>query len=200
MRVLGITGSVGAGKSFLLEHIKKTYPARIVMADLVAHEVMEKGQPCYEKLVSSFGSGILQTDGSIDRQKLAEVIFSSPEKRTRLNQIVHPAVKEEIRRRICEEQKHQQTRLFVIEAALLLEDGYQEICEEIWYIYTSEEKRRERLKKQRGYSEEKIRKINASQSSEEFFKSRCQQWIDNNGSQDAACAQLDGLLEQFLKG
>ena len=90
----------------------------------------------------------------------------------KLNAIVHPAVKEYIKRAI-EKEREYGTPFFVIEAALLIEDKYDEICDELWYIYADEQTRIERLKLHRGYSEEKIRDLFANQLSEEEFFQHC---------------------------
>ncbi|HBA63795.1 MAG TPA: dephospho-CoA kinase, partial [Lachnospiraceae bacterium] len=93
----------------------------------------EPGTECYKQIIGDFGAGILQEDGRIDRPALAEIVFGHPKELEKLNAALHPAVKEEVRRRI-EEEKKRGTALFILEAALLLEDGYDRICDEIWYI------------------------------------------------------------------
>ena len=110
-----------------------------------------------------------------------------------LNEIVHPQVKVEVNRQIMEEQK-KDTPLFVIESALLPESGYEDVCEEMWYIYTKEAVRRERLKASRGYSDERITSMIASQNSEEMFRKVCTHVIDNSGDFKDTEKQIGEIL------
>ena len=193
MRVIGVTGGVGAGKSTVLSYLKEQYEARIIEADVVGHEVMEPNMPAYDRILREFGKVILDGDGKIDRKLLASIVFADPEKLHRLNAIVHPAVKAEILRRIeCAEK--QQVHLAVVEAALFLEENYDAFCDETWYIYTDEKKRRERLKKSRGYTDERISQILKSQRSHGEFLNRCQYVIDNNGTSEETHRQIDGRM------
>lgn len=196
MKIIGITGGVGAGKSSVLNYIQQNYKARVIMADLVAHKIEEPGHKCYYRIVETFGSSILNADTTINKQKLAQIVFADDEKRIKLNSIVHPFVKEYIMNEINAERESGKVKFFIIEAALLLEDKYDLICDEIWYIYTTEEIRRERLKIARGYSDEKINLIFNSQLSEEDFKIKCDIVIDNNLSEQETNVQIDTALRE----
>ena len=195
MKVIGITGGVGAGKSEILSYIRERYNCRILLADEAAHKVKEKGQPCYEKLVALLSDEILDETGNINKVKMAEKIFSSRELLTKVNGIIHPAVKKLILSAIQEERKSKIHDFFFIEAALLIEEHYDEICDELWYIYTSEKNRRERLKLNRGYSDEKIDNIFASQLSESTYREVCREEIDNNHLPEDAFSQIDALMK-----
>ena len=95
MLFVGITGGVGAGKSEILNYLGRHHGTRVMLADEIAHELMEPGTECFEKLAELFrNEDIFQKDGHFDRKKLASVIFADEEKRNLLNGIVHPAVKE----------------------------------------------------------------------------------------------------------
>ena len=195
MKVIGITGGVGSGKSRVLEYLQSKYRAVICQADQVAWKLQEPGQKCYREIVEFFGSEILSENQEIDRKKLGEIVFSDKSKLEVLNQMMHPAVKEDIKEKIREE-KRKGTDCFVIEAALLLEDNYAEICDEIWYIYTDEQVRRARLKESRKYSDEKINRIMKQQLSEDEFRARCQITIDNRGDFVGTCAQIDEQMNK----
>ena len=110
------------------------------------------------------------------------MIFSGENKRRRLNGIVHPAVKEEILEIYRQELKKGKISYLILEAALLIEDGYDKICDRLWYIDTDKDVRRRRLKESRGYSDEKIDEIFASQLPKEVYREYCSQVIDNNGT------------------
>ena len=195
MKFIGITGGVGAGKSAILDYLKNKPDTKVMLADEIAHEEMVPGTQCYDRLKAEFGTeDIYQKDGFFDRIKLAQVIFSDDEKRKKLNGIVHPAVRKYVIGQAAYERKEGKIKLLVLEAALLIEEHYDEICDELWYIYTSEENRRIRLKKQRNYSDEKINEIFNSQLTDEKFRKACRVVIDNNGTIEAAEAQIEAAL------
>lgn len=193
MRKIGITGGVGAGKSAVLSVFRDNYNSYICIADEVAHLLEAKGQDCYNKLAKAFGQGILDDEGNLDKQKFASIIFSSKEKLAIANGIIHPAVKQYILEKMAEEEA-KGTEYFIVEAALLIEDGYLDILDEIWYVYASEATRRARLKASRGYSDEKIDSIMAKQMSESDFRKYCRREIDNNTTIEAAGQQVMDIL------
>ncbi len=195
MKVIGITGGVGAGKSRILNFLKETFHARVFEADKAGHQVMEPGTKGFREILSVFGQEILGEDGRIDRESLGALVFSDGEKRIRLDRIIHPAVKEMAVEEIARAREEGEASLFVIEAALLIEDHYEEICEELWYIYADRKVRRERLRTFRGYPEEKITAIFESQLSDEKFREHCQEVIDNSGSIEKAYEQIRELLK-----
>ena len=128
MKFIGITGGVGAGKSTILAYLRKNYRVRTLVADEVAHEIMEPGYDCYVRLQKEFAQEkIWLHNGRFNRQRLAEIIFADEEKRERLNDIVHPAVKEYILKEVEKERRSGSTDYVVLEAALLIEDGYGQI-------------------------------------------------------------------------
>ncbi len=195
MKFIGITGGVGAGKSTILAYLRKNYRVRTLVADEVAHDIMEPGYDCYVRLQKEFASEkIWLHNGRFNRQRLAEIIFADEEKRERLNNIVHPAVKEYILKEVEKERRSGSTDYVVLEAALLIEDGYGQICDELWYVYVTEENRRQRLIENRGYSDEKIEQIFAAQLTEGEYRRHCQVVIDNNGPIAQVYLQLAQLL------
>lgn len=193
MRIIGITGGVGSGKSRVLSYIEEKYEAVICQADHVAWELQKPGKSCYIEIVKHFGTAILNADGTIHRGKLGQIVFGNKEELLVLNQIMHPAVKREIVERIQAE-KNKETKYFILEAALLLEEGYNQICDELWYIYADEDTRRLRLKESRFYSDEKIDAIMASQQSEAIFREQCKRVIDNSGNFEDTCYQIDKAI------
>ncbi|RDU22893.1 dephospho-CoA kinase [Anaerosacchariphilus polymeriproducens] len=195
MKVIGITGGVGAGKSFILDYLKNNYGAKLLIADEIGHQVMKKGTTGYEMILKAFTSKILDNQGEISRPILAEIIFSDLEKREILNKIIHPLVKSYIQAEIENFRKIEEIKLVVVEAALLIEDHYETICDEFWYIYTKNEIRKQRLKLSRGYSEEKIEAIFASQASEEMFRKNCSVVIDNNLMPNEVYHQIDLIMK-----
>ncbi len=197
MRLIGITGGVGAGKSEILAFIGKHYKCRIYLADEVAHLVKKKGQHCYRQLVALLGEEILEPGGEIDKKKMATVIFGNEELLEQVNAIVHPQVRIYLEERIKEAAFDEEVELLFIEAALLIEAGYQEIVDELWYVYADRQVRKDRLQKHRGYSEEKIEQIMSSQLTEQEFRASCDFCIDNSGELTESYKQIMEKLEAF---
>ena len=197
MKFIGITGGVGAGKSAILSYLAGKDGVRVMLADEIAHDLMEPGTACYERIRDCFGEEDIWTeDGHFDRPKLAAVIFADEKKRDRLNGIVHPAVKEYVIEQAAKERERGDIQLLVLEAALLIEEHYDEICEELWYIYTAEDIRRARLMESRGYSKEKVQHIFDSQLKESEYRSHCSVVIDNNGDLAETYRQIDKALAE----
>ena len=194
MKVIGITGGVGAGKSEILKFFKEKYHAIVVEADKVGHMLMEPGGACYYSIVEKFGSSILNGDQTINRGKLGKIVFSDEALLAELNKIIHPRVKSHIVSEIAKERAYHRTDLFVVEAALLIEDHYDVVCDELWYIHTDEEVRGKRLKEASGYDDEKIASICANQKSPAEFRSACQVVIDNSGDLADTYRQIEEQL------
>ena len=196
MKVIGITGGVGAGKTQVLEYLNNKYGASICQTDKVAKKMQKKGGECFDAVVEHFGETILNEKGELDRDRLAGIIFNDPEEREAINAIVHPAVKDEIRRKIAhEERKH--TNVFIVESALLIEDNYDEFCDELWYIYVKDETSKKRLVFSRGYDAKKVDDIIASQPSKDIYFKHCDRVIDNNGVFAETMEQLDCAIKDL---
>ena len=197
MRTIGITGGVGCGKSAVIKYIEDHYNARIIFADNLAYELESPGHECYDDIVALLGREILDEDGCIDKRAMAAKIFADPDLLLQVNGIIHPAVKRYILQAVDEEKAAGRYDLFVLEAALLIEEKYYEILDELWYVRCDADIRRGRLKTTRGYSDEKIDQIMSSQCDDETFIRYCAHVIDNNGSLEEAYAQVDALLSDL---
>lgn len=217
MLILGLTGGIGCGKTAVLTILKEEYDAYIIEADRLAHELMEPGKTVYQGIVDAFGMEVLMdadidisapaegnavTDNgqstvnrSIDRKKLGDIVFHDKDKLALLNSISHPLVKEEIVRRI-EEQKDVGKKLFVIEAALLIQDGYKSICDKMCYVYADLDVRISRLCKCRGFTQERAQAVIDSQESEAFYLEACDYKIDNSGSLENTKKDLKHILDE----
>ena len=190
MKIIGITGGVGAGRSTVLDHLEKQYNACVLQADKIGHLVMEPGGICYGQVIALFGKQIIKNDKTIDRKMVSDVVFAHEEMRQKLDDIIHPAVKSYILDKI-EEQKKAGCTLMIVEAALLLEDHYDAFCDKVWYIHTDQEIRIERLMSSRGYTREKAENIIARQATEGFFREHADYIIQNNGDLDETWRQIE---------
>ena len=197
LKFIGITGGVGAGKSEILQYIKKHYLCEIYLADEVAHLVKEPGTECYYRLVGLLGKDVLDDSGRIDKSIMAGKIFSDREILKQVNEIIHPAVKEFLLEKYETAKSNPDIELFFVEAALLIEAGYKPLVDELWYIYADEGVRRERLRQNRGYSEERINGIMDKQLAEEAFRRESDFVIDNSGKLADSYRQIDKKLEAF---
>ena len=191
MMVLGLTGGVGAGKSRILELFSKDYGAQVIQADLVARKLEDPGQPGLAGLVSLFGTGILQKDGTLDRKGFAERIFGNPEALKRVNALIHPLTWNEIKRQIRESSAD----LIVVEAALF-DERSREVCQYLLYVDTQDEIRIQRLMENRGYSRGKCLDIMNTQADRSRFLELADFVIDNSGSLEGSRQQIRQILKK----
>lgn len=193
-KIIGITGGVGAGKSTVLSYIQSKCRCRIIFSDDVGNDIKLKGRPCYEPIVSLLSDDILGDDLEIDKKKMAAKIFANKDLLQKVNDIIHPAVNSYIKGEIEKEKKSNELEYLFIEAALLIENGYDKIVDELWYIYASEEVRRQRLRASRNYSDEKIDDIFKGQLKDEEFRKFADFVIDNSGDAKDTERQIDSKL------
>ena len=196
MKTIGITGGVGAGKSLVLNYLQNHYNARVYLADDIANDLKLPGQSCYYKIIELLGRSIIDSEGLIDKNKMAEKIFSHKELLDEVNRIIHPAVKAYVLSQIELERKKGEIDYFILEAALLIEEGYDRILDELWYIHADTSVRSQRLKETRNYTRDKIDHIMASQLSETEFRKHCKVVINNNSDEEALYSQIDHILEE----
>ena len=123
-------------------------------------------------------------------------MFGDPKELNVLNEIVHPAVKEEVNKKIKKEER-KNTNLLIVESAVLVEDHYNEICDELWYIYVEDAVSRNRLYYSRGYNNKKIDEIIAAQLPKEMFLKACDRVIDNSGIFAETMIQIDQIVKEL---
>lgn len=193
MKVIGLTGGIGSGKSAAAQ-ILAEMGAAVIDADKVAHEVYAPGTTGWDAVVSTFGSDIVGPDGTINRKKLAAIVFAEPQARRRLEGIVHPLVTEEIRRRIDAFRCRGQVHLVVLEAALLLEAGWQELVDQVWLITAPPELVLQRLQRQRAMTPSEVEARQRAQMNDAARRAYAHVVIENSGS----LAQLRKQLEEAL--
>lgn len=194
MKIIGLTGSVGSGKSTVGKWMEQHFPVKLVMTDDVAHRAYEPGSSCYVQLLEEYGEKILAKDQSIDRKKLAEIVFSDEEKMKRLNALIHPWVKAYLAEDMEREKQEETFRWYVIESAILFQSGLDQMCEECWFVDTKDSIRRERLKSSRGYTDEKVDAILEQQKENDSWKTQCKVVIENNEGEQEILEKLKVIL------
>ena len=143
------------------------------------------------------GEEILGPDGEIDKAKMASAIFNNKNLLKKVNNILHPAVNTFIINIVDEERLKNRIDFVFVEAALLIENGYKNIVDELWYIYADEDTRRKRLKDTRGYSDEKIDGIFAQQLNDETYRLNADFVIDNSKDLESASEQINSKLGEW---
>jgi dephospho-CoA kinase len=197
MKVIGLTGGIGSGKSLVANILRDKYKAYILDTDSIAKAQMEPGGASYEEVVDYIGDSILDPDGRINRSKLAAIIFDDKDKRLQINEITHPKVLEQVKAEIQAMRNRGTVPYILVETALMMEAGYDYICDEVWYVYAPEEERRERLKRDRSYTDEKIDSIFQNQSKEEAFRRTYSKVIENVGDISLIEEQVDALIQSL---
>ena len=195
MKVIGITGGVGAGKSTVVGILQKHYTTEYLHCDAIAHDLMERGGSAHEELISVFGEDLVNGDGTLNRSKLYERAFLG-DRVEELNACVHPKVRIYVEERIGTLKAAGFDGLVLIEAALLIEAGYQDICDEMWYVHAPVSMRRARLKANRGYSDERVDSIMEEQASEDVFFAQSDFVVYNDSPQESC---EEHIIEQVEK-
>ena len=194
MRTIGLTGGIGSGTSTVAQMLVAR-GAAFVSADLVGHSSYRKGTPTYERLIEAFGPEIVGADGEIDRQKLGRRVFADPDDRHRRNDLVWPAMAE-IMARDLDELRAKGARVAVLEAAILLEAGWQWLVDEVWVVVVGRESAIRRLEAagmEREHAEARIR----SQLSNEERIYQADVVVENDGTQAELEARVQSLWEQL---
>jgi dephospho-CoA kinase len=190
VKVVGLTGGIGSGKSTVSALLRER-GAVIIDADAVVRELQEPGMPVFVAMVDRFGPGIVAADGSLDRQAVADVVFNDPEALAALNAIVHPAVGAEVHARIA---AHEGTDDLVIADIPLLAEGNSAIkMSGVLVVDVPTETQVQRLLAFRGFSEADARARISRQASREDRLAKADRVIDNGGTPEQLAAQLDDV-------
>lgn len=188
MFVVGLTGGIASGKSTVAGYFRER-GTPVIDADVLGHRTYEPGAEAYSKVIEAFGNDILTPEGTIDRRVLGAKVFGKPQELKRLTDIVWPA----IRRLASEELAELEAAgndLAVLEAAVLLEAGWEDLVDEVWVVVVAPELAVERLRARNGLDEAAAWARIRSQLSNEERARRAQVVIENNGS-------LEELRQRF---
>ena len=190
-KVYGITGGAGTGKSEVMRLLREEFGGFTILSDDVARDLMRRGRTSYDLIVEYFGQEVVGADGELDRARLAQIVFQDKEKLEALGGMTHPYVREEINRMIREAEESGVYRFAALESAILLDAGYENVCDEFWYVYTRPDIRRARMKETRGYSDEKVDAVMRNQMNDEDAILLCDFVIVNNTTLEDVKRQLE---------
>ncbi|MCE7793380.1 dephospho-CoA kinase [Salipaludibacillus sp. CUR1] len=193
--ILGLTGGIATGKSTVSD-IFRNEGIPVIDADIAAREAVEPGEKAYQDIINHFGLSILNEDGTINREKLGRIVFNNEKERKVLNGIVHPAVRQKMKKEAecCKENGHS---LVVMDIPLLIESDLFHMVDDVLVVYVPENIQLERLMERNSYSkEEALKRINA-QLPIEKKRSYASYVIDNSGSREETRQQVKRLLKKF---
>ena len=194
MKVIGLTGGIGSGKSTVSEYLQGK-GAFIIDADKLAREIVEPGKPVLSELVQVFGKEILNSDGSLDRKKLGAIVFSDSDKLKILNKITHKEIYRLTLETLEMLRKEGKAKLVVLDAPLLFEAGMDVHTLETWAIGGDEELRIKLMIERDRITEEEVRARLNNQVSDSERNRRATHQITNDGSTEELFSQVDVLLE-----
>ncbi len=193
--ILGLTGSLGSGKSYVSSLLSR-YQARIICADQIAREVVQPGSEALQQISREFGNEYLLPDGSLNRLKLAELVFSQPDKRKSLEIIIHPKVREREEELI---QQYRHDPFVVLDVPLLYETRADTLCDAVLVVSIDETVREQRLIKDRGMTSSQIQQRLKTQLPQDEKISKADYVIDNSGTREETQQQVEELIQQLRK-
>lgn len=177
MNIIGITGSSGAGKSTICDILEKEYEVKIINADKVAKRLSKRGTKYINEITAKFGSDILDDNGELQRRKLAEIIYTNPQKRKELNTCTFKYIRKEIQKEISEERK---MSTIIIDAPLLFECELDKLCDYVVGIISKKELQIERIMARDNINYEHAIKRLSAQEQNSFYLRKCNEVIENN--------------------
>lgn len=196
MKIIGIVGGMGAGKSTVIALLNEIQPVSYISADLIGHEILLKGQPAYEPIIQAFGKEILDEQGEIIRKKLGQAVFGNPEKVACLNEITHPLITKRVIERIKEAKQTAPGRHIILEAALLLESGLVDLTDLVIAVYANSETRIKRVIEREGLEREQIIKRFKAQKEWKELEAAADYVIDNSVSLEETKHQIRQFLQK----
>lgn len=188
MKVFGLTGGSGAGKSTVAEMLRQE-GIYVIDADKIAREVVERGKPCLTELKAEFGEGIIRTDGSLDRRALGNIVFSDAEKLKSLNEITHKYIKEQIVKVLS----GLECPCAAIDGAVIIGSEIAKMCEFMVSVTADTDIRLERIMKRDGISREAAENRLNSQPDNKFYIERSDYVLRNDGDEAELPEQVKEL-------
>ena len=197
MKVIAVTGGIACGKTTLVSALKKR-GALIIDADAISRALTEAGGQALPEIRATFGEAVFTKEGGLNRKALADVIFSDPKKREKLNGIIHPLVEKEMRRQLRKAEAGGE-KIVILDVPLLYEARMDKLADEVWCARLQKEEQIARLMGRDGLTrQEALARIGSQMPLEEKAK-RANQVIDTSGSIENSAAIVTALYEDRLK-
>jgi dephospho-CoA kinase len=194
--VIGLVGAIGAGKSTVANALAR-HGGKVVAGDPLGHEALEQ-EEILDRIADAFARrDILTESGRIDRKKLGKVVFPSPVERSRLEHLVHPYIEGRIREEIDKAQADPDAKFVILDAAVMLEAGWDDACDKLIFVDAPREVRLARVKAQRGWTDTELTNREAVQMPAEKKKERADAVINNSGLPKATSDQVDELVTRW---
>jgi dephospho-CoA kinase len=197
--VIGLVGGIGSGKSTVAAAFAG-HGGRVIVADELGHEALRQPE-IKTKVVARWGRDVLDGDGEVDRRKIARIVFAkenaSGDELRALESMVFPYIGRRIHEEIHKAEADPTIRLLVLDAAVMLEAGWNNACDRLVYVHTPRPERLRRLQVGRGWSPKEVEDREAAQLSLTEKVTRADRVVDNSGSPDAVAAQVETLLSQW---
>lgn len=194
MKVIGLIGGCGTGKTEVAAYMKQKHDAYLVIGDEIGHRIIKKGTECFSDIIETFGSGILDQDGEINRKALGAIVFGNEMDLKKLNAITHPRMYREMAQMIEAERARGEHALIVLEAAIMIEARLNELVDELWMIHAQPDIRLNRMMAGRGITNEQAANMMKSQRTEEEYRAFADKIIDNSGDFEKTIQQIQQLL------
>jgi dephospho-CoA kinase len=194
--VIGLVGGIGSGKSRVAAEIAR-HGARVIHADQLGHEALRQPET-RDALVRRWGRDILDENAEIVRGRVGQIVFENEEERNALETLVHPYIGRRIREEIDAANADPAVKLVVLDAAIMLETGWAEVCDRVVYVHAPRAARLRRLADQRGWSAKEVEAREEAQLSLTEKASRADSAIDNSESPERLAQQVAELLRQLI--
>ena len=194
MRVLGLTGGIGSGKS-LVAQMFADLGAEVVDADQLARDVVEPGQPALAEITSAFGRDILQPDGRLDRGKLGRLIFADPAARTRLDAITHPRIRERMDAEVAA--RRSRPGVLILDIPLLYETDRTSAVDKVIVVWVDVETQQRRLSQRDGLGLKETQQRIDAQMPLDAKRARADHVIDNTGSRETTRLQVEAIYARY---
>ncbi len=198
MIVIGVTGSVGTGKSTVARLFGER-GARVLDADRIVHELMEPGAPVWKRIRRKFGPDMITAGGRIDRKRLGERVFASPKRLKELNAIVHPAVRRRIQERLRQIRREDSSAVVVLDIPLLVEAGPAYRTDALVVASASASVAERRLKRRSGWSAAEFRRRRSFQLPLKLKERRADFVVNNGGSLRETRRQVSFIWKKIVK-
>ena len=194
MLTIGLTGGIGSGKSEVAGMFNQL-GIPVIDADVIAHQLVEPGTEALSEITAAFGETILTSEGTLDRAKLAGIVFNKPDMKQQLEAIIHPRVREQIK---AYKDAHKNEPYIIVVIPLLLESGQRDLVDRVLVVNAAETVRIQRVQSRDGRREEQIRSIMRNQADDAQRRAAADDNIDNSGSLDDLMISVRKLHQQYI--